>query len=510
MAADPLDAPGPVVTFGAELHLRATALKDAAASDVLFDSSRREYRTDRYLVPEADDRFASAVARLRLDGRHLGGDLAWSLVADTGELRRRRDWAPVGLCASATSPSGFTTCAVGGAGVVPGTAQGGARLLSNGRILGEEAHATWLLREANLRWTFGRAGFAKLQAGLARLTIADGLIHDDDATGIDLALDLGALGPPVALRLAAYLPTRDLPWRETFSPLLLVEAAWQLSLVDRIGLFAAARRDRADGVARLLDGARLEAAVLQLDARAPGTALYKTATLFMNSVLSRPPTSDATLAWAGVSGTLRPWSGQRLTFTGALSGGTIHRLELYSGQVVAQDAPLSGQAAQVRWASSPLDWLTLTPWFLYLSGDGGPYGKPNRALSDGYRGFLGVTPLVTATNLFFQGGISETFSSRQVAAPGVNGRGVVAGGLTMGLDLPGDVDLTGRAAWLQAPVAGPFGGRHYGTELDGELSWQAASWLVLALEGDVLLPGDFFAGQRTTSKVVLALDVVTP
>jgi len=502
---------GPV-TATAALHLRLTALTDAPVAQVLFDPSRSVYAFERYLLPAADDRFGSAVARLRLDGRHLGGDLAWTLAADTGELRRRRDQALVRLCAGEASPSGLTaTCPATAATLeVEGTGSGEAVLLSNGRPLGDEAQATWLLREAAVRWRFGRAGFATLRAGLARLTVADGLVHDDVATGLDLALDLGALGPPVALRLAAVQPTRDLPWRQPLSPLVLVEADWQVSLFERVGLFAAARRDRAGGVAQLFQGARLESAVLGLADRTPGTIGYRAQSLYLTRVLLKPPTSDATLAWAGLSGALVPFRNHRLTFAGVVSWGTIHSLDAASGDTVLEEVPLSGQAAQVRWAWSPADWLAVTPWFLYLSGDRSPYEKRRLALDGGYAGFLGVTPFVTATNLFFQGGVSEAYSSRQVSAPGVNGRGVVAPGLTVEVGLPGGVDLTARGAWLEAAVAGPFGGRRYGTEVDLELAWQPAGWLTVALEGDVLLPGDFFAGARPISKVVLALDLEGP
>ena len=353
------------------------------------------------------------MARLRLDGRHLGGDLAWSLAADTGELRRRRDRALVAALRQrrlAERPDRHLRRHRGHAGG-PRHADGEAVLLSNGRPLADEAQATWLLREAaNLAGRFGRAGFATLRAGLARFTVADGLVHDDDATGLDLALDLGALGPPVALRLAAaYVPTRDLPWRETFSPLLLVEAAWQVSLFDRVGLFAAARRDRADGVAqapRRRPASRRRCSASTTGPRAPSATAAQS--LYLTRVLFRPPTSDATLAWVGLSGTLRPWRGQRLTFTGALSGGPSTAGRSPRATPVLEDVPLSGQAASVRWAASPADWLTVTPWFLYLSGDHAPDREAAPSLSTGAtRGFLGVTPLVTATNLFFQGGVSE-------------------------------------------------------------------------------------------------------
>jgi hypothetical protein len=452
------------------------------------------------------------VAAFRLEGRHLDGALRWTLAVDTGELRRRRFPATVPVCLAATAPTGLSSSCgpLARPFLVDGTGLEPARLISNGRPFGEEVRATLLLREANLRWTFGRAGFATLRAGRARFAVADGLVHDDDATGVDLRLDLGALGPPFEVRAAAYQPTRDLPALDAVSPLFLVEAGWQVSLFERVGLFVAARRDRADGVALLFRGARLEDAALGLAGLTVGTPGYKAQAAYLTRVLSQRPASDATLGWVGTSGTLVPWRGHRVSWTGALLGGRIARLDAAPGVTVAEDVPLSGQAASVRWAWSPLDWLGLTPWFLYLSGDRSPYERRRLSLAGGYGGFLGVTPFLTATNLFFAGGLSQSFEAREATAPGVNGRGVLAPGLTLEVDLPADLDLTARAGWLRAPVTGPFGGRTYGTEIDLDLAWTARPWLTFAAEADVLFPGDFFGGRRAVSKIVLAVDLVTP
>ncbi len=127
-----------------------------------------------------------------------------------------------------------------------------------------------------------------------------------------------------------------------------------------------------------------------------------------------------------------------------------------------------------------------------------------------YRGFVGIAPYLTETNLFFGGGLSESFADRQATAPGVNGRGVIAPVVELRLEPGAGASLLARAAWLGAAVRGPFGGRTYGTELDLEASWAAAPWLVLGAELDALFPGDFFKGREPILKGVLALDLVTP
>jgi hypothetical protein len=127
-----------------------------------------------------------------------------------------------------------------------------------------------------------------------------------------------------------------------------------------------------------------------------------------------------------------------------------------------------------------------------------------------YRGFVGVSPYLTETNLFFGGGLSESFADRQASAPGVNGRGVIAPVLNVRAEPSEETTLGVKAAWLRAPVPGPFGGRTYGTEVDLEASFKVTRWLVLGAELDALFPGDFFRGREPVTKAILGLDLQTP
>lgn len=505
------------VRLEASLHLRATMERNRPGTEVLFDPAARTFALSGYLVPEGEARHGSAFAALRLDGRHLDGALRWTLALDTGELRRTRFPEVVGVCLSTTSPTGLDLAGSPGCRLLlpPVPAQAttleGARLAANGRPLGEELRKTLLIREANLAWSFGRAGFAVVRAGRSRYAVADGLIHDDYATGADVALDLGALGPPFELRAALFQPTRDWPTSvEGISPVLLLRADWLPSLFEHAGLFLAARRDSTGSVATLFRGALVEDAVVRLAALGPGQPGYAAQAEYLLRVLAGSSTAEATLAWFGASGSLVPFAGQRFTFTAALQGGELIRLGTTAGGPPARNVRLTGQALSLRWDWSPADWLTVSPWFLYLSGDRPPTEKARLGLPGGYSGFLGVTPFVSATNLFFGGGLAESFAARQATAPGVNGRGVIAPGLTLEVDLPAEVDLTARAAWLLAEDAGPYGGTVYGTELDLTARWSPRPWLALAVEADLLLPGDFFGGDQPVSKVILAVDLLTP
>jgi hypothetical protein len=390
------------------------------------------------------------------------------------------------------------------------TRLGPNELTSNGRAFADEVRKTLLVREAYAAWSFGRAGFATVRAGRSRYAVAEGLVHDDYGSGLDVALDLGAIGPPIEVRAALFQPTRDFPRTVAgIDPMALLRVDWLPSLFEHAGLFLAAHRDRTGGLAELLRGALIEDAVVRLAGLTPISPDYIPTSRALAGLLSSAPASTATQAWAGSSGRLATFDNQRLLWTLALLRGRVDTLEI-DGVLTQVDIPLRGSAAWLRYQVSPWSWLSVTPWFLYLSGDRPPTEKARLGLPQGYDAFLGVNPYLTATNLFFRGGLSETFAARQATAPGVNGRGVIAPGLNVELDLGTDVDLLARAAWLRAEYDGPWRGRTYGTEVDLSATWEPARWITFGLEVDVLVPGDFYGGGKTVYKTVLGIDLRTP
>jgi len=296
----------------------------------------------------------------------------------------------------------------------------------------------------------------------------------------------------------------------------VIRADFLPSLFEHAGVFVAGLRDRTGSIAELVRGSVVEWGVGNL-ARSLGTPGEAQAGHLLASVLAAPLESDASIGWLGTSGSLAPLRGQRLGWTLALQGGTLHHLSstgAAGAQSLDEDVPLRGRLASLRWDSDLGSRAQAGAFFLYLSGGlppvRGPAGSALPGRDSSYDAFLGIAPFITATNLFFGGGLSETFASRQVTAPGVNGRGVIAPGVSLAVDPLPKVTVQGRAAWLRADVAGPYGGKVYGTEGDLEITWQARDWLLFGLEMDALWPGDFYAGRDTVYKTVLAVDLVTP
>jgi hypothetical protein len=495
----------------ANLHLRTTTIRNEPSSLVLYDRQLSTFDVRPYLVPQGEDRYGSLYASIRLSGSFLDGDLRWVFLTDTGEVRREAFPQLAPVCAARTSTGldvqGSGRC-IGPAASLEETRYADPIAVMNGRPASDEIGNTALVREAYVAYSFGKAGFATVRAGRKRTTIGDGLIHDDYATGVELGLDLGALGPSWALGVGAYQPTRDFPWTvHGVSPVLVVRADWLPSLFERAGVFAAALRDRSGSVGEILRGAVVEQRVGSLD-QALGTSTEPAAARSLARTLAAPLASDASLAWLGTSGSLAPLRRVKLGWTLAVQRGTLHQLTTTGpagGDLqLLSDLPLRGGVASLRLDLDLGDRVTLSPSFLYETG--APPPSPDRP----YGAFIGIVPYVTTTNLFFDGGLSETFAARQASAAGVNGRGVVAPAVAITFDPWEKVTLQGKAAWLRADVEGPFGGLVYGTEADLTLTWSPRPWLLFGAEADVMWPGDFYAGRSTISKTLLAVDFLTP
>lgn len=513
------------VTAQAVLHARSTRVENVPGTAVLFDRASQSFDVSRFLLPSEGERYGSAFASFSLQGAGLGGDLVWRLALDTGELRRKSFQQLTTVC---WTEGGTGLSASGGCDAYPrigplpapgarpvrftveDTRLEPSQLTANGRPLANEVRATALVREAYAALSFGRAGFATVRAGRKRISVADGFVYDDYATGAELALDVGAVGPPFSVTASVFQPTRDFPKQvEGISPITALRVDYLPSLFEHAGVFLAAHRDRTGSVAELFRGALVEERVTALVQAAPGSDAYKEANRKLAAVLGQRLDSDATLGWLGTSGRLSPWRRQRLGWTAAILGGRIDRVATgsASGVELAHDVTLRGRLVSATWNADLGSALGVGASFLHLSG--GRFPTDGNATGT-YGGFLGVAPFVTATNLFFGGGLSESFAARQSTAPGVDGRGVTAPGLSLSFDPSDELGLEVKGAYLTAPVKGPFGGHVYGTELDLGLSWSPRRWLVLGAELDVLWPGSFYVGRDTVYKTILAVDVVTP
>lgn len=497
----------------AELRLVAASQADLPGQAVRFDPATRAFAVEGYLSPSPPERLGAGLLSASLEGTHLDGRLRWVLSLDSGLVRARRFPRTALACLSDLSPTGLdlagsARCRLPALALpLPATADGPRQLTSNARPLGQEARDTLFLREAYLEAELGRAGFLTLRAGRKRIAVGDGYVHDDYSLGIEAGADLGALGPQWDLGLSVFWPTRGrVAGAQRRSPMVALRADYLPSLFEHAGAFAAYAHDESGAVSDLFRAADQEAAAVRLLETAPGTLAYRQASAALAVLTALPPQGTSDLLWAGLSGHLALGEEHELSWTGALLFGRV-RVPLPSGLVTV---PVSGRLGRLRYRLAAARDLRAGAFLVYQSGDLPPQERRLLALPDRYAGFLGVAPFVTETNLFFNGGISESFATRRATAPGVNGRGVLAPGLTAAWEPSASLLFEARAAWLLADEVGPFGRRDYGAEVDLNASWSPRPWLAVLVEADVLFLGDFFPRRAPARRLVLGVSLATP
>jgi hypothetical protein len=497
--------------FQLVLHGRFTDRQNQPQPTLLYDRAAQAFDLGPYLRTQGSDAYGSTFASAGVEGRR--GWFRWALAADSGEVRTQSFPLATPVCVART-PTGLDspgngTCLLNAQGrrtifQLEETRLGSSQLTSNGRSISDELRDTLFLREAWLGAALGRNEFALLKVGRKRFTVADGFVYDDYGTGVEATFDLGAIGPSWDLGAALFYPTREFPNQTGLTSVMLaLRANYLPSLFEHAGVFLAFFRDRTDSVADLFRGSWAEPSVLALESQAPGSPGYRAEEITLAASQAARLESEGWLGWGGTSGNVS-LLGAKLDWTGALGFGhvSINRASIESSSSVL------GQLAHLRLRAPASRDVELGGFFLFLSGDLPPSEKKRLGLPERYGGFLGIAPFVTDTNIFFNGGVAESFAARQATAPGVNGRGVIAPGLTASWDPVRALGFDARAAYLVAPEAGPFGGRVYGPELDLEVTWSPLRWLTFEAEGDALFPGDFFAGRATVSKVVLGVDLV--
>ncbi len=143
------------------------------------------------------------------------------------------------------------------------------------------------------------------------------------------------------------------------------------------------------------------------------------------------------------------------------------------------------------------------PAFLFTSGHDG-----NRE-SDSYGGFLGMTPDVGFTRMFFDGApIYNVFGHDDAS---VTGSGLIAVKLNTFYRVGADTRLNATLAFLSSHKARPQmpdadrgldyaaeaegSGRYYGTELNLWLDWAPLEGVNFTAEFDAILPGSYYEGN---------------
>ncbi len=135
--------------------------------------------------------------------------------------------------------------------------------------------------------------------------------------------------------------------------------------------------------------------------------------------------------------------------------------------------------------------IDISPYFLYMSGE-------NDFEKSGYlNSFVSVKSYITLSNIFFNGGLNETASSRSFSMAGVNGKGVINPGLWIKIrkeELP--LKLNFGVMKFYASASNTNNKIDYGTELDFVVSYSLLKFMDVSLETDYFIAGDFFNSEN--------------
>ena len=484
------------------------------STQVLFDGAAQAFAADRYLAPGPAQSYASGILFVSA-GWEATGWLGFRLDLDSGLVRSQSFPATALVCPSAASPSGLAI-ASGGSCTGPArytlatTRAGPSEITSNGQSFSSEASQTAFIRQLYAEVSAGRAGAFHARLGRQRLRIADGFVYDDWGLGLDLDLDVGAFGPPLAFSASVFYPSRAWPSGSAWKyPAVAATAGWTPSLGEWVGLWGAWSSDSTGDAAAILQQGLVENDVLELLQTTPGSVAFRAASRRMANLLTAPSRGTSSLGWVGASGRLELSAWGEVRFTAGLAFGTVSTSASSSLVTTSIDVPTLGWMLSGRLVAQPGAGFTISPFLIWLTGDSPPSTQQILSGSGNWGGFLAISPYITATNLFFQGGISESYADRRASASGVNARGVVAPGLEVRWSR-GTFDATVKAAWLWADEPSALGGVSYGPEVDLNLSWSPWRWLAVLAEADVLAMGNFFPGQGVARKFILGLNVSTP
>ena len=508
--------PSPALAWELELDLglynRLTVQQNHVERLLRYDTTAGSFAVDRYLAPRVDHTSYALYARA---AAHLEATswLGVGLAVDSGLLNpagRVPRGADVRL-----GPATYKGLSLPAYTVPVTTTEDDRKVTANGQPVGDEARQTFFIRSAYVRLAAPETGWLGVTLGRQSMEVGGGLIYNDSGLGAELLMDLEALRDvPLRASLKVLLPTRA--WDEGLrSPLVELRVDYVfssfLSLVESVGLSVAFFHDGDDNISRLLDGTISEAVVQHYPSASREVVDYVAA-----GALAYTPWSKANIVWIGLSG--RKLLGDLLLSANlqlevgklklenpfwALTGGAA--LPSFLPQDEVLELSTLGFAAELSASYLISESLSVGGFFLLLTGGENPYA-PGQTQGR-YGSFLAVMPHITHTNLFFSGGMNETFSGRQATTAGINGRGVVAFGPTVAWEILEGLDVGATSAALLAPVASSTGGSFYGIELDLEAGYQVLSWLKVSAQYDFLVAGDFFPQQKVIHQFLLGLDV---
>lgn len=447
--------------------------------EILYNIYSKKLLFDQYLTPIDDTHYPSFF--IRAEGEFLfSSQFSFNFNIDSGEIRYEDVWK--------------TKYFSDGGGIL--TSEKERKLSVNGHSFTEEAEDTFFIRELFFRLNSGINDWFSIEYGKKFFDIGRSYIFNDIGYGIEILLDYDTgFCFPFKTGIKFLLPARDFYFSEGVNPLGEFFVSFPSGFSNEVKIFFSYFHDGYSHIAEILRASVVEDAIIK----------KKPYVYYVGSNI--PMESRGNIFWTGVDA--------EFSFSPSLSLSSIFIWTSGAFDVVIKPdkknireikMDTSGYAGEIAFSYLPSSKGGLDLFFLFLSGDEGVSKKTDVKIT--YNSFLSVMPYITRSNIFFFGGLNESFSTRRISTSGINGRGVIAFGDTI-YAIPYEwLEFNINSVHLFSMEESPLNGeKYYGFENDFMVFFYPLENIVLSFEFDVLLPGSFFSHQNPITKFVAGLDI---
>jgi hypothetical protein len=456
--------------------------KNFLNTDILYNKDEQKWNTDDYLSLMKKDFYPSFILRTG-GGITIEDTFSLNILLDSGEIRRSK------LPLYATTKQDIP---------IP-TTDTETKWTSSGYEFADMARDIRFIKELHGTASILSNGWITISGGKKYFDIGNDLVFNDLGLGAEIDLDLDVLqGIPFKGGAKFIIPGRKLFPDETESYIYSMKIEYAPGLVQNVGLFFTYFHDGTDELGEIMSANMVEATAVKQNNKLVGLSLITT-------VYSR-----GDIFYAGTYGELEPFEWLSLSGVFITQFGNFHLdYDLLTGEKRALKATLLGFGMDFDADFRIGDFLELTMFFLYLSGDDRESKQEEKSENKvKLQTFISLVPYITRSNIFFSGGLNESIAARKISTSGVNARGVLAPGIWIDLYPMEELSLKFKEVFLFADVRGPYSSsRFYGFESDFEISYEVFSFLDVMAEADFLVPGSFFKEKNMISKIMAGINL---
>lgn len=377
---------------------------------------------------------------------------------------------------------------------------GRSGVTSDGQKIVDHAKQTFFLGQTLIDLELGETGVVAIRAGKKLTRIADGVLFDGYALGLDVDLDLSLLDAdnPWRAHLDAILPDATFTASGKQSPLFALKLSYVPSRSLDLWLLGALFLDGDDNLGAIVTDAAFRGRYGEL---CEVLARRRGITAACDGRAFEVKTQGA-LGWigAGLSYDQDPLD---LALIGVLGLGRTHSdfTLLGTARPVAAEIGYASGLVSLTAGLTVAEPLRIGAYGLLVSGDDG-FGT--LSLNQTHHGFVSLSPRLGYTRIFFNGGLATTLQSLSVTSVSPDGAGLLSGGLNVAYSPTEELRLFLTGAVMSALFPSPSTGAHLlGGELNGAVEYHFTPELSARGELAGFLPGRYYGDIKGGFQVML-------